>query len=63
VDVVPGHASVMSPKRTTLVTAVRQSRRSLNLSRSDEGESVVLRCAPQIIAAVAAVFKTYVRAE
>lgn len=61
VDIVPGHAGVLSPKRGTLVTAVRQSRRSLNLSRSDEGESVVVRCAPQVIAALAGVFKSYVR--
>jgi hypothetical protein len=61
VDIVPGHASVISPKRGTLVTAVRQSRRSLNISRSDEGESAVLRCAPQVIAAVASLFKSYVR--
>lgn len=62
VDIVPGHPRVISPKRGALVTAVRQSRRSLNLSRSDEGESAVVRCAPQIIAAVATVFKSYVRA-
>jgi hypothetical protein len=61
VDIVPGHPGVVSPRRGTLVTAVRQSRRSLNLSRSDEGESVVLRCAPQVVAAVASVFRSYVR--
>jgi hypothetical protein len=61
VDIVPGHPGVISPKCGTLVTAVRQSRRSLNLSRSDESENVVLRCAPQVIAAVASVFQSYVR--
>lgn len=61
VDVVPGQASTLSPKRGTLATSVRQARRSLNLSRSEEAESVVLRCAPQVVASVASVFRTYVR--
>jgi hypothetical protein len=60
VDIVSGHPSVISPKRGSLATAVRQSRRSLNLSRSEEAESIVLRCAPQVVASVAALFKTYV---
>lgn len=60
VDIVPGHPGVISPKRGTLATAIRQSRRSLNLSRSDEGDNAILRCAPQVIAAVASIFKTYV---
>lgn len=60
VDVVPGHLSIISPKRGTLASTIRQSRRSLNLSRSDEEDSPVLRCAPQVIAAVASIFKSYV---
>jgi hypothetical protein len=60
VDIVSGHPSIISPKRTSLATAVRQNRRSLNLSRSEEAESIVLRCAPQVVASVAALFKTYV---
>jgi hypothetical protein len=60
VDIVSGHPSVISPNRGSLATAVRQNRRSLNLSRSEEAESIVLRCAPQVVASVAALFKTYV---
>lgn len=61
VDVVPGHTGTISPKRGTMAAAVRQTRRSLNLSRSEGEESIVLRCAPQVVASVAGVFKTYVR--
>jgi len=60
VDIVSGHPSLISPKCGSLATAVRQNRRSLNLSRSEEAESIVLRCAPQVVASVAALFKTYV---
>jgi len=60
VEVVPGHTSVISPKRGSLATVVRQNRRSLNISRSEETESIVLRCAPQVVASVATLFKTYV---
>jgi len=60
VDVVPGNPSVISPRRGSLATVVRQNRRSLNLSRSEEAESIILRCAPQVVASVAALFKTYV---
>lgn len=62
VDIVPGQSSTMSPKRGTLATSIRQTRRSLNLTRSEEGESIVLRCAPQVVASVAGLFKNYVRA-
>lgn len=62
VDVVPGQSSTMSPKRGTLATSIRQTRRSLNLTRSEDGESIVLRCAPQVVASVAELFKNYVRA-
>ena len=60
VDVVSGHPSVISPKRGSLATVVRQNRRSLNLSRSEEAESIVLRCAPRVVASVTALFMTYV---
>ena len=56
VDVVPTRGS---PARSRLAT-VRQGRRSLNISRSSEQEHLMLRCSPQIVAAVANTFLSHV---
>lgn len=57
VDVVPARAT---PPRAILST-IRQGRRSLNISRSSEDDHTMLRCSPQIVAAVAKVFADHVR--
>lgn len=59
VDVVPQRPT---PTRTVL-SAIRQGRRSLNISRSSEEDPAVLRCNPDIITAVVKVFTDHVRAE
>ncbi|KAF2169155.1 hypothetical protein M409DRAFT_64916 [Zasmidium cellare ATCC 36951] len=55
VDVVPQRPT---PKRVVLST-IRQGRRSLNISRSSEDDHAMLRCSPQIVAAVAKVFANH----
>lgn len=63
VDVVTGQTQpYASPNRVSLAAAIHQRRRSLQLSRSSEQDAVVLRCAPQVVAAVVEVFRKYVRA-
>lgn len=57
VDVVP---RLDTPVRSKLAT-IRQGRRSLNISRSEEDENATLRCSPQLIATVAQIFCEHVR--
>lgn len=57
VDAVPSRGS---PARSRL-PVVRQSRRSLNINRSSEQDQAMLRCSPQIVAAVARMFLSHVR--
>nr|POE66095.1 hypothetical protein CFP56_54356 [Quercus suber] len=52
VDVVP---RLDTPGRSKLAT-IRNGRRSLNISRSDEEERATLRCSPQLVARVAKIF-------
>jgi hypothetical protein len=59
VSMQPGLAGV-SPKRLTLAETLHQRRRSLNISGSSDPEPVVLRCAPDVVAAIAAVFSKHV---
>lgn len=56
VDVVPARPT---PGHTVLA-AIRQGRRSLNISRSTEDEQFVLQCSPQIVTAVVKVFSKHV---
>ncbi|KXT03020.1 hypothetical protein AC578_687 [Pseudocercospora eumusae] len=55
VDGIPAH---FTPKRAVLAT-IRQGRRSLNISRSDDHEETILRCSPQTIGAVAEIFANH----
>lgn len=57
VDVIPAR----SAPRVSVLTTIRQGRRSLNISRSTDEEPVVLCCAPQVVADVVQVFCRYVR--
>ncbi|CAK3948546.1 Dbl homology domain-containing [Lecanosticta acicola] len=52
VDVVPQR---VTPTRAVLAT-IRQGRRSLNISRSSDDDPAILRCSPQVVAAVTKVF-------
>nr|POE79793.1 hypothetical protein CFP56_07859 [Quercus suber] len=55
VDIVP---RVDTPVRSKLAT-IRQGRRSLNISRSDQEERATLRCSPQLVADVAKIFDAH----
>lgn len=57
VDVVPPRATPIRSK----LASIRQHRRSLNISRSSGDDEVMLRCSPQIVAAVAKLFAEFVR--
>ncbi|KAK5171316.1 uncharacterized protein LTR77_004460 [Saxophila tyrrhenica] len=56
VDVVP----TRSPPAHRKLTAIRQGRRSLNISRSSGDEDPTLTCSPQIVALVAKTFSAYI---
>ncbi|KAI5367465.1 putative DH domain-containing protein [Septoria linicola] len=58
VDVVP--TRTMTIGHSALAT-IRQGRRSLNISRSTEDEQIILRCSPQVVAAVCSVFSKHLK--
>ncbi|KAK4964134.1 hypothetical protein LTR66_012460 [Elasticomyces elasticus] len=50
------HSAEIVPPRVSGLTAVKENRRSLNISRSSEQEPLVLHCTPEVAADVAKVF-------
>ena len=54
------HSAEIVPPRVVGSTAVKENRRSLNISRSSEQEPLVVHCAPEVAADVAKVFQEQV---